>query len=158
MDDIWSKAPEINVNQYQTAWAGATGVAKALWDKENLYVLVKVQDDVLDNSHSDPWEQDSIEIFIDQNNYKSTFYQGTNHGQYRISFENETSFNPISIEEGFESKTSISGTNYTVEVKIPLTEITPAKNIEIGFDVQINDAKDGSRQSVAAWNDTTGTG
>lgn len=158
VDDIWSKAPEMSVNQYQTAWSGATGVAKALWDEENLYVLVQVKDDILDNSHKDPWEQDSIEVFIDQNNYKSTFYQGLNHGQYRISFENETSFNPVGIEEGFESATSVSGTNYTVEVKIPLTEITPVKNMEIGFDVQVNDAKDGARQSIAAWNDITGTG
>ncbi|MDQ2087270.1 endo-1,4-beta-xylanase, partial [Herbivorax sp. ANBcel31] len=158
VDDIWSEAPEINVNQYQTAWEGATGVARALWDEDNLYVLVQVNANVLDNSSENPWEQDSVEIFIDQNNYKSTFYQEDNHGQYRVSFENEASFNPASIAEGFESATSISGTNYTVEVKIPLTAISPAKDMDIGFDVQINDAENGSRVSAAAWNDLTGTG
>ena len=158
IDDVWKKAPKINTDQYQTAWQGATGVGRMLWDDENLYVLIEVQDDVLDKSHSDPWEQDSVEIFVDQTNSKSTFYEGTNHGQYRINFENETSFNPQSAEEGFESATSVSGTNYIVEVKIPFTEITPAKNTTIGFDIQVNDAKNGSRQSCVAWNDITGTG
>ena len=107
---------------------------------------------------SDPWEQDSIEVFVDQKNSKTTFYQGRNHGQYRVNFDNETSFNPQSIEEGFESATSVSGTNYIVEVKIPFTEITPSKDTVIGFDLQIDHAKNGSRQSVVAWNDITGTG
>ena len=159
IDDIWKKAPKINIDQYQTAWQGATGFGRALWDEENLYVLIEVQDDALDKSHSDPWEQDSIEVFVDQTNSKTTFYQeGRNHGQYRVNFDNETSFNPQSIEEGFESATSVSGTNYIVEVKIPFTEITPSKDTVIGFDLQINDAKNGSRQSVVAWNDITGTG
>ena len=100
---------------------------------------------------------DSIEIFLDQNNAKTSFYQ-IDDGQYRVNYDNETSFNPTSIAAGFESATHISGTNYTVEVKIPLHGITPDNDKKLGFDVQINDAKDGSRQSVAAWNDTTGTG
>ncbi|MNP23332.1 Endo-1,4-beta-xylanase A precursor [compost metagenome] len=43
-------------------------------------------------------------------------------------------------------------------MKIPLKTVSPANNVKIGFDAQINDAKDGARQSVAAWNDTTGNG
>ena len=100
---------------------------------------------------------DSIEIFLDQNNAKTTSYDDDD-GQYRVNFDNETSFNPPSIAEGFESATYVDGTNYTVEVKIPLDAITPSVGTKLGFDVQINDAKDGARQSVAAWNDTTGTG
>ena len=49
---VWKKAPKINTDQYQTAWQGATGVGRMLWDDENLYVLIEVQDDVLDKSHS----------------------------------------------------------------------------------------------------------
>src|SRR5690606_16648708 len=120
---------------------GATGFGRALWDEENLYVLIEVQDDALDKSNSDPWEQDSIEVFVDQTNSKTTYYQGRNHGQYRVNSDNETSFNLQSIEEGFESATSVSGTNYIVEVKIPFTEITPSKDTVIGFDLQIHDAK-----------------
>lgn len=157
MDTAWSAAPAIPVNRYQTAWNGATGTAKALWDHEHLYVLIQVSDAQLDKTSANAWEQDSIEIFLDQNNERTTFYQDDD-GQYRVNFDNETSFSPPSLEEGFVSATQVSGTNYTVEAKIPLTPITPVKNMKLGFDVQINDAKDGARQRVAAWNDTTGNG
>ncbi|OAB77467.1 endo-1,4-beta-xylanase [Paenibacillus crassostreae] len=157
VDSVWSKTNEIPINRYQMAWQGSSGVAKALWDDQNLYVLIQVSDAQLDKSSANAYEQDSIEIFLDQNNAKSFSYQDDD-GQYRVNFDNETSFNPEDIATDFVSATKVSGTNYTVEVKIPLKSITPTNNTKLGFDVQINDAKDGGRQSVAAWNDTTGQG
>ncbi|WFA19382.1 1,4-beta-xylanase [Paenibacillus mucilaginosus] len=157
VDAVWSQAPGIPVNRYQMAWQGASGTAKALWDDQHLYVLIQVSDSQLDKASANAYEQDSVEIFLDQNNGKSSSYQ-EDDGQYRVNFDNETSFNPGSIAEGFESAARVSGTNYTVEVKIPLRSVTPANDTKLGFDVQINDAKDGARQSVAAWNDTTGMG
>ncbi len=155
VDTIWSQASEMEINRYQLAWQGANGTAKALWDEKNLYVLIQVSDDMLDKGSANSWEQDSIEVFVDENNEKSSFYQ-EDDGQFRVNFENTTSFNPESIAEGFESAVQVSGTNYTVEVKIPFRTITPASDTVIGFDVQINDGKDGARQSVATWNDKTG--
>lgn len=157
IDAVWSQAEEIPINRYQTAWNGAHGIARALWDENNLYVLIEVIDSELDKSNDNAWEQDSIEVFLDQNNAKTTYYQ-EDDGQYRVNFDNETSFNPESIAEGFESATKVMGTNYTVEVKIPLTAITPTHDTKLGFDVQINDAKDGNRRSVAIWNDLSGVG
>ncbi|WP_375143026.1 sugar-binding protein [Paenibacillus sp. D2_2] len=157
MDEVWNDAPEMPINRYQSAWQGATGVAKALWDDENLYVLIQVSDSELDKTSANAWEQDSIEVFVDENNAKTFVYQDDD-GQYRVNFDNETSFNPASVATGFKSATKVSGANYTVEMKIPFKMITPANNTKIGFDTQINDAKNGSRQSVAAWNDTTGNG
>lgn len=157
VDAVWSGAAEIPVNRFQMAWQGATGVAKTLWDNQNLYVLVQVSDAQLDLSNGNAWEQDSVEIFLDENNAKTSFYQDDD-GQYRVNFDNDTSFNPASIADGFVSATKVSGTSYTVEVKIPFKKITPGSDKKLGFDVQINDAKDGARQSVAAWNDTTGNG
>jgi endo-1,4-beta-xylanase len=156
-DTAWSQAPEMAINRYQQAWQGASGVAKVLWDDQNLYVLIQVSNAELDKSSPNTYEHDSVEIFLDENNAKTTSYEADD-GQYRINFDNEQSFNPASKSAGVESETHVSGTNYTVEVKIPLKTITPADNTKLGFDVQINDAKNGARQSVAAWNDTTGTG
>ncbi|WP_166240995.1 endo-1,4-beta-xylanase [Paenibacillus turpanensis] len=157
VDGVWSRAAEMPVNRYQTAWQGASGVAKALWDDQNLYVLIQVSDSQLDKSNPNAWEQDSVEIFLDQNNGKTSFYQ-EDDGQYRVNFDNEASFNPERIADGFASAAKVNGSNYTVEVKIPLKSITPADAVKLGFDVQINDAKDGARQSAAAWNDTSGSG
>jgi len=157
VDAIWSGAPEMPINRYQLAWQGATGEAKALWDDHNLYVLIQVSDAQLDKTSPNAWEQDSVEIFMDENNAKTSYYQDDD-GQYRINFDNETSFSPPSIADGFESATFVDGTNYTVEAKIPLRAIAPANGSKVGFDAQINDGKDGARQSAAAWNDATGNG
>lgn len=156
IDAIWDGAAEIQVNQYQMAWQGATGVAKAMWDDKNLYVLVQVSDAQLDKGSANPWEQDSVEVFLDQNNGKTSSYE-SDDGQYRVNFDNQVSISPATIT-GLVSATKITGTNYIVEMSIPLTAVTPINNMKLGFDVQINDGKDGARQSVAAWNDTTGVG
>ncbi|UOQ49858.1 endo-1,4-beta-xylanase [Gracilibacillus caseinilyticus] len=157
LDDIWDSAAELPVDRFQMAWQGANGVAKTLWDQDHLYVLVQVSDAQPDKSSENPWEQDSVEVFIDENNGKTAFYE-KDDGQYRVNFDNETSFNPTSIAEGFESATHVSDNGYMVEMKIPLRHISPANKQKIGFDVQINDGADGARQSAATWNDTTGAG
>lgn len=155
MDDIWLEAPVLPINRYQMAWQGANGTARVLWDDEHLYVFIEVNDLELDKSSENPWEQDSIEVFIDENNAKTTFYQDDD-GQYRVNFDNEISFNPVDIEAGFESATQVTENGYQVEVKIPFRTINANHGTTIGFDMQINDARDGSRQSIATWNDITG--
>ncbi|GAK41760.1 hypothetical protein TCA2_4252 [Paenibacillus sp. TCA20] len=157
VDSVWSNAPELKLDTKQMAWSGATGTAKALWDDENLYVLVQVRDDQLNKSNPNVWEQDSVEVFVDENNGRTASYQ-EDDGQYRVNFENLATFNPAEIAEGFESEVTVSGTNYIVEMKIPFKKVTPANNAKIGFDAQINDAKDGNRISVNAWNDASGQG
>ncbi|QUL56492.1 endo-1,4-beta-xylanase [Paenibacillus tritici] len=156
-DAIWSSAPEMAVNRYQLAWQGASGTARTLWDDQNLYVLIKVSDAQLDKSNPNVWEQDSVEVFLDENLGRTTFYQDDD-GQFRVNYDNEASFSPVAIGAGFESATKVAGTSYTLEMKIPFKKITPAGGTKVGFDTQINDAKSGVRQSVAAWNDTTGNG
>ncbi|MGG4478998.1 endo-1,4-beta-xylanase [Paenibacillus illinoisensis] len=157
VDSIWSKAPELKLDTKQMAWSGATGTARVLWDDDNLYVLAQVRDDQLNKTNPNVWEQDSVEVFVDENNGKTSSFQDDD-GQYRVNFENLATFNPAEIAAGFESKVSVSGTNYTVEMKIPFKKVKPANNAKIGFDAQINDAKDGNRISVNAWNDASGQG
>ncbi|NUU78175.1 endo-1,4-beta-xylanase [Paenibacillus xylanilyticus] len=157
VDSIWSKAPELKLDTKQMAWSGATGTARVLWDDDNLYVLVQVRDDQLNKTNPNVWEQDSVEVFVDGNNGKTSSFQDDD-GQYRVNFENLATFNPAEIAAGFESKVAVSGTNYTVEMKIPFKKVKPANNDKIGFDAQINDAKDGNRISVNAWNDASGQG
>jgi endo-1,4-beta-xylanase len=156
-DTAWSKAPALQLNRYQMAWQGATGTARVLWDEQNLYVLIYVDDPQLDKANANPWEQDSVEVFVDENNAKTTFYQ-EDDGQYRVNYENAATFNPESISKGFESAVKVSGSHYIVEMKIPFRTITPKVDTQIGFDAQINDAKDGIRISVANWNDVSGNG
>jgi len=157
-DPLWRTAPEIPINQYLMAWQGASGTGRVLWDEQALYVLIIVNDSELNKMNPAPHEQDSIEIFIDEGNHKAGYMQNDD-GQYRVNFENEQSFNPPPIAEGFESRAfiSVSGKAYAVTAKIPWKTIKPQDGAVIGFDLQINGASSrGMRQSVAVWNDTTG--
>ena len=157
-DPVWNSAPALVIEKHLTMKDNGTasGVAKAMWDEENLYVLVEVQDPVLNNDSSSAHEQDSIEIFVDETNCKASRYQ-EGMGQYRISYENEQSFNGSGIQEGFESYARTVAGGYVIEAKIPFKTVDPAANAKIGFDVQINDANaDGTRQDIVMWYDETG--
>ena len=157
LDNIWQSTVSIPINTYQQAHNVNTGTAKLLWDNDYLYVLATVNDTELDKTSTANHEQDSIEIFVDELNEKTLPY-GPDDGQYRVNFDNETSFNPPSIADGFESATHINGTTYVVEAKIPWKYVSAQHNRVVGFDIQINDAANGARKGVAAWNDSTGQG
>jgi endo-1,4-beta-xylanase len=155
-DALWNTAEPLPINEYLMAWQGASGTAKVLWDEKNLYVLAEVRGAALNKANKNAHEQDSVEIFIDENNGKKSYYEADD-GQYRVNFDNEASFNPASIAAGFVSGTKVTGNTYTVEMQIPFKTIKPAENTLIGFDVQINGASaQGIRQSIAVWNDTSG--
>ena len=157
-DPIWNSAPALVIEKHLTMKDNGTasGVAKAMWDDENLYVLVEVQDPVLNNASSSAHEQDGVEIFVDETNCKASSYQA-GMGQYRISYKNDQTFNGSGIQEGFESYARTVSGGYIIEAKIPFKTVEPTASAKIGFDVQINDANaDGVRQDIVMWYDETG--
>src|SRR5690606_28448282 len=44
IDEVWNQAIKLPIDQFQQAHNVATGQARVLWDDENLYVLVEVND------------------------------------------------------------------------------------------------------------------
>jgi endo-1,4-beta-xylanase len=158
-DDAYEDAPVLSIDRFQQAWSTASGEAKVIYDQDYLFVLVNVANDVLDVTSANAWEQDSVEVFVDQLNSKAPNYDAAEGiGQYRVNVDNVQSFGNGNVYEGFKSATKVNGTSYTVEMAIPLTNITPSNDTVIGFDLQINDGEDGTRVGVATWNDTTGQG
>ena len=150
-DALWAKAPELPVDRLLWTESGATGTAKVLWDGGNIYVQVKVNDPVLNDAASADHEKDSVEIFFNETNSKSVTYT-PGMGQYRVNFKNGKS----GAAAGLESYAEITGYGYLIEIKMPFKVHAPAKGDLIGFDVQINDAANGKRESVAMWSDVTG--
>lgn len=69
------------------------GQFKLLWDEKKLYLLVEITDDVLFDQHADPlhlyWDDDCLEIFIDEDasggNHQFTF----NAFAYHIGLDNQ---------------------------------------------------------------------
>jgi endo-1,4-beta-xylanase len=163
---------EVNAKDLSAAWdnaapfalainggAEAKATAKVLWDDENLYVLAEVKDSVLNKDSSDDYQQDSIEVFIDENNAKASAYEEDDK-QYRINYENKQSFNGTKCTaENVTSDTFITEDGYRVVAAFKWTDITPEAGKYVGFDVQVNDADNsGKRTGTLNWADGSGNG
>jgi endo-1,4-beta-xylanase len=156
-DSAWSKAPEIVTNTWVQGASGSTARVKAMWNAGHLYILAVVTDSKLSKASANPWEQDSIEIFVDQNNAKTATYQ-PDDGQYRVNYANEQSYGGAASAENFVTAVKITPGGYIVEAAIALDAVQAQKDTYIGFDVQVNNDElgDGTRASVVTWNDPSG--
>ncbi|PYG01682.1 endo-1,4-beta-xylanase [Georgenia satyanarayanai] len=169
VEDVWESANVVTTDKQTLLAEGtdpdeaATADVRTLWDENTLYVLMEVTDDELNAEHSDPWAQDSVEIYVDAGNYKNGPYR-YDDTQIRISYENVVSFG--TGDEAFqanrvESATSLTEGGYVVEVAISLLEEGGLGTFH-GLDFQVNDAStvDGvaTRTSIRNWADPTGLG
>ena len=156
-DAAWKTADELPVAINVGAKASAS--AKILWDDEYLYVLADVKDPVLNKAASDAWEQDSVEIFVDENNNKTSTYEADDK-QYRIGYENTHSFNGTKcVEENIKSEVVVTEDGYKIEAALKWTDIAPAEGAKVGLDIQVNDADNsGKRVGTLNWADKTGNG
>ena len=155
-DAAWGNAVNIPLTINKGSEASAN--AKVLWDDDNLYVYATVNDAVLDKTGAQTHEQDSLEVFIDEDNGKTASY-GEDDKQYRINYENEQSFNGKKcLAENVKSATKTIEGGYVVEAAFKWTDIKPANGAEIGLEFQINDAKGGKSIVTLSWYDETGMG
>ena len=156
-DSEWDKAVAIPLTI--NLGAKVTADAKVLWDDENLYVYATVKDPVLNKDGGEAYQQDSLEVFIDENNAKTESYDDDDK-QYRINYENEHSFNGKKcLEENVQSAAKVTGDGYVIEAAFKWTDIKPKKGDRIGLEFQINDADaSGARIGTLSWNDETGMG
>ncbi len=155
-DAAWGNAVNIPLTINKGSEASAN--AKVLWDDDNLYVYATVKDAVLDKTGAQTHEQDSLEVFIDEDNGKTASY-GEDDKQYRINYNNEQSFNGKKcLAENVKSATKTIDGRYVVEAAFKWTDIKPANGTKIGLEFQINDAKGGKRIGTLSWYDETGMG
>lgn len=155
-DAAWGNAVNIPLTINKGSEASAN--AKVLWDDDNLYVYATIKDAALDKTGAQTHEQDSLEVFIDEDNGKTASY-GEDDKQYRINYNNEQSFNGKKcLAENVKSATKTIDGGYVVEAAFKWTDIKPANGTKIGLEFQINDAKDGKRIGTLSWYDETGMG
>lgn len=157
IDSAWEDVDEVPL-EIKVQNAKATGSAKLLWDEENLYILFNVVDDMLNDDSEDDYQQDSVEIFIDETNSRAGGYDAGDK-QYRISFNNKLSFNGEKcLEEFIKSNVQVNDNGYIVTAAIKWSEVTPKAGDQIGLELQINDAGgSGERIGTMSWADDTGT-
>ncbi|WP_224721580.1 endo-1,4-beta-xylanase [Paenibacillus vietnamensis] len=156
-DTVWNDAQELAADRWVIGTSGSTAKVRTLWDGGSLYVFAEVTDSLLTKRSPNVWEQDSVEIFLDQNHARTDVYD-PDDGQFRINFDNEKSVSPDSSTAKLISAAKRTADGYVIEASIAWTGTPPKDGSLIGFDVQVNNDEndDGVRDSVAIWNDTSG--
>ena len=157
VDALWAGANEIVTGTWVLGTSGSTARVKALWDKGQLYLFAHVSDTLLSTAATNPWEEDSVEVFLDQNNNKTSTYE-PDDGQFRVNYENTQTFGGSASAARLTSATKVVPGGYDVELAITFDAITPAPGTFIGFDFQVNNDElgNGVRSSVVTWSDPTG--
>ena len=82
---MWGSMPEKN---------DFSGRYKLVWTGDHLYLLAEITDDILHDSHPDPlnqyWEDDALEIFIDEDASGGDHLFNYNAFAYHISLDNQS--------------------------------------------------------------------
>ena len=158
IDDCWRQAEAVDVNKYTMGKDGAYGTAKALWDKDYIYFMIEVNDKNLSKANASAYEQDTVEIFFDENNGKTSYYEEDDI-QIRVNYDNEVTVTDGKSPDIYKTAAKITDGGYIVEIAIPHTIKEFEANQVVGYDVQINDDNgEGKRTGIANWSDLTGQG
>lgn len=156
-EKAWKKAATVATDvRVEGAEDGAKADVSLMWDANAIYALFEVTDPNLDESSANPWEEDSVEVFLNPGNTKEGGY-GEADGQYRVSFSNVVTLGGNGPEAGaVTSAAVVTSTGYRVEIAIALAEGQGEVGAEHGLDLQVNDATDGVRTAAHTWYDPTG--
>ena len=159
IDSAWNGIAAHKLTVSSNKSVSTTGTVKSMWDEDYLYVLAEVKDALLNKDSANVYEQDSLEIFVDENNGKTGSYEDDDC-QYRINYENELSFNGKNCNgSNIKSATKKTADGYIVEARIKFNTVKGAENNRIGIDFQINDADaSGTRVASINWYDASGMG
>jgi hypothetical protein len=136
-EDIWIKSSWYPIDQL---WLGNpydsndfNGKFKLSWSKDALYILVKIQDDILMDQEENPlklwWDDDCVEVFIDEDNSGGEHQYNNNAFAYHIALDgNVVDMAPGEIPKLYnkhiESKRITKGHITTWELKISIYKDT----------------------------------
>lgn len=155
-ENSWNKTQWLLLDQN---WLGGAyehddfnGRYKLLWNEAALYILMEVVDDVLYDNHKDPfklwWNDDSIQLFIDEDNSGGLHQYDHNAFAYNIALDG----NVVDFDLGKEPKlynenvtsAKITEENLTTwEIKIKLYRMDYQDGVENGSVVLSKEKKIG---------------
>lgn len=127
--------PEYSPSDFQ-------GRFKVVWTSEKVYILVELIDDVLFDSHRDPlvqyWDDDCLEIFIDED------YSGGDHQYNHNAFAYHMSLDNQAIDIGTDKLPH----SYSHHVESRWRQHGNEIIWEVGIDIYADDYVDGSDKNV----------
>ena len=143
---IWQKArwqelthrwlgPEYSAEDFQ-------GRYKVVWTADKIYILGEFVDDILFDSHRDPlvqyWDDDCLEIFLDED------YSGGDHQYNHNAFAYHISLDNQAIDIGTDKLPH----NYTHHVESRWQQQGDKIIWEVAIDIYTDEYKDGSDDNV----------
>lgn len=163
LDDVWQNVSEEGILITDIINAGGnvppdddsdlSGTFKVMYDNDNFYIYLTIQDSVIDYQFSN-WNGDGVEIYFDGDNSKWGAYDGVNDNQIRITVDdvelaNVDSSLPI---DGSDFMVVITDLGYNIEASFPLEKLQIIPETTFGFEVQINDNDGGGgRETMTRW-------
>jgi len=96
-DTVWQKATWRKLNQQMIGdfptRKDFSGRYKLLWTPEALYLLAEINDDILIDTHANPlekyWDDDMLEVFIDEDASGGNHLENFNAFAYHIALDNQ---------------------------------------------------------------------
>jgi tetratricopeptide (TPR) repeat protein len=155
IDDVWAAAKSYDLKNslYKpiTGPADCSASFRTLYDGDNLYILVDVNDDVLVHGSADFYKNDCVEIFIDADNSKPATYGPKDHSYYFV-------WDAASPAMGKDRQPTNDGTQFAFaktdkgyRLELQFASVTlgvkSAPGAAFGFDVQVNDSDGGADRS-----------
>ena len=165
--NIWNYVPEVLcvVPDFGDAalpddWFDLFGSLRLMFDDTNLYLWLEVQDDII-NTEGGDWQYDGVELYFDADESKGEEYDGIDDLQMRFNVGEQTTdlidtgygtstgwgFDTAGIEFAIEE----TDLGWALEAAIPLDELQLVPDVTFGFDAQINDADETTRENMARW-------
>jgi len=141
--------------------ADASGQFRVLYDAENLYALVDVNDEALYNDSGSSYLDDSVEFYVDGDNTKAGPGLTGNARQYTFGWTTDDVQGTNTNLTGVEHAQVDTATGWRIEIKLPwqsLMGTAAPVGQRIGIDCFYNDDDDGAdtRESQIAWHSLIG--
>ena len=166
VDDVWAMA---SIQPVRTNIAGgpptdeadASGQFRVLYDAENLYALVDVNDEQLHNDSGSAYLDDSVEFYVDGDNTKAGPGLVGNARQYTFGWSATDVQGTNTALTGVEHAQVDTPTGWRIEIKLPWRSLmstdAPVGKL-VGIDCFYNDDDDGgdTRESQIAWHSLVG--
>ncbi|BBH21707.1 hypothetical protein Back11_30520 [Paenibacillus baekrokdamisoli] len=139
-DAIWNVNKELS---YKSGVTNNEAKYNLLYNDQYLYVGVNVKDDHVVNSNAaKPWDDDSVEIYIDGDGMKGEYTDHTVRYVFRYQDNQVYAYGTKHKEtDGIKQHTVKTDDGYSLEVAIPwrVIGVTPGSENVIGFNIHVND-------------------
>jgi hypothetical protein len=145
VDELWLDASTQNMVPADDP-ANASGSWRALYDSDNLYVMVDIIDDALVNDSASSWQDDSVEFYFDGDNSKDGPPLSGDNRQYTFGWTTDEVQGTNIATEGVEHAQVDTDTGWRIEMKLPWLSLQGAEPMPgdlIGIDCFYNDDDDG---------------